>query len=178
MGEAARLDRSERFEAELARPPCLTASRAVVGSIAALAVALVLAGCGGAGNDVVADTRQSTVSPLAQEPDESTTSAPVMPSETWSTSSTAPAPPRPTSCGTTEAPDETVVSVVISSGWGECRDATALIDIYYADLPSPTEDPTQRRVIDGWECAIDTSPTPGPITRCALPGQAVVTASP
>lgn len=138
-------------------------------------LAILVVGCGGASNDVVTETSRSTQARASDEVDESTSS---IPSETMTTSSTAPAPPRPTSCGTTTEPDDVEVAVTITTGWGRCSDALALIDSYYRDRPPATEDPTRPLVIDGWECAGDEQAQPVPLVTCELPGYAVVTAGP
>lgn len=141
--------------------------------MAVASVAVILVGCGGADDNIVAETHRSTEGQASQE---SSVVSSSLPTETMATSSTAPPPSRPTECGTTATPDGTEVAVTITTGWGACRDAVALIDIYYRDRPATTEDPTRALDIDGWLCASDATAEPGEVVTCALPDRSVVTA--
>jgi hypothetical protein len=144
-----------------------------VGLVVVSVAGLILVGCGGTNNDVAAETRQSTEAQASQDTNEA---ASPLPSETMTTSSTAPAPPRPTSCGTTTGPGDTEIAVTITTGWGNCEAAVALIDTYYRDRPSTIEDPNQALDIDGWQCASTVATESGPLVVCEMPRRAVVTA--
>lgn len=146
----------------------------VLGALGFALVACVAERQGVVTETVVAETGTSDAEvSLASS---SSTSTSGFPTETWATVSTAPPPPRPTTCGTVLDPDGEVSTVVITSGSPTCPDAEALVASYYEEwVAGPPDQPV---VIDGWECTTGDEDDPGPLATCALSGFGTVTAGP